>query len=638
VQAFRDVGIRTGENGTLHVIITGEYTHNELREINREMLEKKCPWMLVKPVGTELWIGPLFLPGTTGCWECLKQRLDLNCQLTVFYQTQRQTDAPLPIPAAYTPFSLQLAANHTAIETVKWLYFGTNEQIEGKLITIDARALRTQSHVLVKRPQCHTCRQGATPSLNSPVPLSSLDLKMVRCFRERNVPTPMVLSGGYREVAPEETFRRYRHHISPITGIVQSLRPYFSEEGMPIYNYSSGRNIALKSQTLFWLNSHLRSANGGKGKNWTQAKTGALCEAIERYSGTYQGDELVTRNSLEKLGEQGIHPNACMNYSEKQYQNRKELNRACPKFYFLVPRPFDESLEMDWTPLYSLTEGTFKYLPSCFCYAQYPAEDEWNLFAYPDSNGGAAGNSIEEAILQGFLELVERDSVAIWWYNRLRRPAVDLLSFNEPYFRQVINYYKILKRALYVLDLTSDFGIPTFGAFSYRLDGPRPDIFFGFGAHVDAGIAIERAVIELNQILPVVNVPEEERLKDNYRIKDQSFIQWLKTATLENQPYLVPLDDPPIRTAADYAPLCEPTIGDSVTFCVETAARVGLETLVLDLTRPDIEMPVVKVVVPGMRHFWQRLAPGRLYDVPVKMGELKTPLKEDELNPIALFI
>jgi ribosomal protein S12 methylthiotransferase accessory factor len=59
---------------------------------------------------------------------------------------------------------------------------------------------------------------------------------------------------------------------------------------------------------------------------------------------------------------------------------------------------------------------------------------------------------------------------------------------------------------------------------------------------------------------------------------------------------------------------------------------------VLDQTRPDIGLPVAKVIVPGMRHFWARLGPGRLFDVPVEMGWLPAPLREDDLNPVAMFI
>jgi ribosomal protein S12 methylthiotransferase accessory factor len=49
-------------------------------------------------------------------------------------------------------------------------------------------------------------------------------------------------------------------------------------------------------------------------------------------------------------------------------------------------------------------------------------------------------------------------------------------------------------------------------------------------------------------------------------------------------------------------------------------------------------MPVAKVFVPGLRHFWTRFAAGRLYDVPVKLGYLDVPLTEQQLNPVAMFL
>jgi ribosomal protein S12 methylthiotransferase accessory factor len=73
-------------------------------------------------------------------------------------------------------------------------------------------------------------------------------------------------------------------------------------------------------------------------------------------------------------------------------------------------------------------------------------------------------------------------------------------------------------------------------------------------------------------------------------------------------------------------------------FCKSLVEQHGMEMLVLDLTRPDIELPVVKVVVPGLRPQWPRLAPGRLYDVPVRLGWLPHPLLEEQLNPIPMFL
>jgi ribosomal protein S12 methylthiotransferase accessory factor len=194
------------------------------------------------------------------------------------------------------------------------------------------------------------------------------------------------------------------------------------------------------------------------------------------------------------------------------------------------------------------------------------------------------------------------------------------------------------------LDLTADLNIPAFAAVSHRTGGEKEkkakkeNILFGFGAHVDARIAVERALIELNQLLPIAEAPGTDRDNGKYLTEDKTFIDWLNNAVLDTQPYLAPVETAPLKKAGDYQPICKPTIYDSLVFCIETAAEHGMETLVLDLTRRDVGLPAVKVVVPGLRHFWKRLAPGRLYNVPVKMGWLDSPLNEDEMNPIGIFI
>ena len=73
---------------------------------------------------------------------------------------------------------------------------------------------------------------------------------------------------------------------------------------------------------------------------------------------------------------------------------------------------------------------------------------------------------------------------------------------------------------------------------------------------------------------------------------------------------------------------------EQVLACVKLVKRFGLDFLVLDQTRPDIQVPVVRVIVPGLRHFYRRFAPGRLYDVPLKLGLRKRQLREAELNPL----
>jgi ribosomal protein S12 methylthiotransferase accessory factor len=140
----------------------------------------------------------------------------------------------------------------------------------------------------------------------------------------------------------------------------------------------------------------------------------------------------------------------------------------------------------------------------------------------------------------------------------------------------------------------------------------------------------------MNQMLS--NLPGDRAGLSGENVDDPETLEWLKTANVENQPYLLPLTGVPARAPADFARTWSDDVAEDVTACQALVERQGLEFLVLDQTRPEIRLPVAKVIVPGMRHFWARFGPGRLFDTPVRLGWLARPLSEDELNPIAMFL
>jgi len=325
-----------------------------------------------------------------------------------------------------------------------------------------------------------------------------------------------------------------------------------------------------------------------------------------------------------------------MSFSEKQYQHREEWNANNQGWFQKVPEPFDETRIIDWTPVWSLTAQDFKYLPTGYCYYGYSQSEPLDCWA--DSNGCAAGNTIEEAILQGFMELVERDCVALWWYNQLVKPSVNLESFNEPYFEQLKQYYEGLNRELWVLDITSDLNIPCFAAISPRKEREVEDILLGYGAHFDPKIAISRALTEVNQILPNVLSFKDDGTTIYNPSADPLAVKWWQTARLSNQSYLVTDSKIIPKKSSDYLQLASDDLLEDVKLCQRIVESKGMEMLVLDQTRPDIGLRVAKVIVPGMRHMWKRLGAGRLYDVPVSMGWLKEALTEDELNPFPMWM
>lgn len=621
VATLQSLQIQVAEQGDLTIVLTDDYLHPDLAAINQAALASGQPWVLVKPVGTIVWLGPLFHPGQTGCWDCLAHRLRHNRPIEAFIQRQQQHTTPVVSPLGSLASTRQIALNMAATEVFKWIVQGGQSALKEALVTYDTIALQTQSHPWVKRPQCPSCSEmHGMPRSPLPVALG-------------HRPVTFTADGGYRCSTPQATLQTYQHHISPITGIVRGIDKIPSHELTQIY--VAKHHFLSVFDDLAGLRQNLGGRSAGKGKTDVQAKASGFCEAIERYSGVFQGDEIRQQGSYQSLGELAIHPNACMNFSDQQYRTRDTWNTQCKGWFQKVPEPFDPERELDWTPIWSLTHQVFKYLPTAYCYYGYPIQHPPDCWA--DSNGCAAGNTLEEAILQGFMELVERDSVAVWWYNRLQKPEVDLDSFDDPYVQMLRQYYHSLDRELWVLDLTSDLAIPTFAAISRRPDRPVEDIVLGYGTHFDPQIALSRALTELNQVLP--NVLSVEADKTHYpRSADPHAREWWQTATLANQPYLTPDLNQAAKRYADYPCQASSDLLENVRLCQKTVENNGMELLVLDQTRPDVGLRVAKVIVPGLRHMWKRLAPGRLYDVPVKLGWLQASLPEPELNPFPMWM
>lgn len=283
--------------------------------------------------------------------------------------------------------------------------------------------------------------------------------------------------------------------------------------------------------------------------------------------------------------------------------------------------------------MWSLTGQTQRLLPTSMLYF---GEEEAPDGLCADSNGNAAGSSPEDALIQGFLELVERDAVALWWYNRTRQPGVDLDAFGEPYIERLREGYRTVRREVWALDLTSDFGIPVIAALSRRTDKPAEDIVFGFGAHFDPRVALRRALTEMGQLLPLVSEVTPEG--GGYRITDPEPLEWWRHSTAANRPYLRADRNVPALGPRDrpYTPAGD--LREDITAITELTRSRGMDLLVLDQSRPDLELPVVKVIVPGLRPFWPRFAPGRLYNTPVELGRRTEPTPYAQLNPIPLFV
>lgn len=604
----------TSGSGDLTVVACADHLAPELRDIDAAHRAAGTPWLLVKPAGAQVCVGPFFTPGDGPCWRCLAYRLSANRKAEAHVRARCGQRGPAPRPAIGLPSLAATALDIASVEAAKWLA-GLRHDAQRSIWSYDSLTMRVTQHEVRVRPQCPGCGDPGIVARRAfePVELTS------RVKRSCD-------GGGHRSSSPQEVLDAYRHLVGPVTGVVREIRR--NETGPAFFNsFRSGSNIAAAGEGIEGLRSALRADSGGKGVTPLDAEVGALCEAVERRSGTFFGDEARVSGSYRTLGNLAIHPDTVQHYHPRQFENRAAWNAAHSSFQHIAT-PFDEDEVMDWTPLWSLTERRHKLLPTGMLYFGAPCPPSVTR----NSNGCAAGSSLEDAVLQGLLELIERDAVAIWWYNRTPMPGLDLDSFHDAWIDELREVHANLGREVWLLDVTSDLGVPAMVAASRRTNGPREDIMFGCGAHLDPRVAARRALTELNQCMPMVCEPVD------LSVLDVDMRRWFETTRLADHPWLAPDPCTAPRGLFHHGYTHRRDLIDDIRSIQETLEAKGMELLVLDQTRPDIGLPVVRVVVPGLRHFWSRFAQGRLYDVPVQLGRLAQPRRYDELNPVPVFM
>jgi ribosomal protein S12 methylthiotransferase accessory factor len=605
--ALRKLGVRVVDRSAdLTVVLVDDYLEGKLEQLNRQHLSDRTPWLLVQPSGVFPLVGPVFSPGKGPCWTCLAERMKRNREVRAMLdrrQARRVAVSPLA-KDSLGHSGIELAA----VEIAKAIASEFRTPLNDHLVSLDLSGPTIVKHYVPRRPQCPSCgRKKLRDPRREPVPpVLTAGAK------------PVMTSGGYRAVSSRATVAKYRKHVSPLTGVVSKLERV--EVDLPLNtNYYASHNFSGPAKSIHELRSGRSGGSFGKGSTAEQGEASALMEAIERYSGIFQGDEIrVARRFVDFAPGDAIWPNDVLQFSEAQYRRPPSAEDVTP-----TPPTFDRAAKIEWTPVWSLRDQRFKYLPTGMLYFFHSDASDSHMHA--DSNGCAAGNTLEEAIVQGFLELVERDSYAIWWYNRSQRTELDLDQFGDSYVRDLKNQLAETGRRLWVLDITTDLGVPSYVAMSYSTQNGQEFVEYGSGSHFDPRIALLRSLTEVNQFLSLGLM--------GLRDAGQSSNDSAGPFRLKEHPYLIPDGKPAIRPHLDMK-FGSLDTREQALACVDIAKRAGLDFLVLDQTRPDIETPVVRVIVPGLRHFYRRFGPGRLYDVPVKLGLRDTPIPESELNPL----
>jgi ribosomal protein S12 methylthiotransferase accessory factor len=181
---------------------------------------------------------------------------------------------------------------------------------------------------------------------------------------------------------------------------------------------------------------------------------------------------------------------------------------------------------------------------------------------------------------------------------------------------------------VWVLDVTSDLGIPAAVAVAQGMPSTQAPIM-GYGAHVDPALAVVRALTELAQM----QAGFYRCVTDAVEGMGPGEQKWFTQVTVADHPWMAPHGHVAPPDAPRYAAL-----GDAIDDVVARMEHAGLTVLWADSSRPDMQLSIVRTYAPGIRHFWNRYAPGRLYDVPPLLGWRDGGYGEADLNPRAMIL
>jgi ribosomal protein S12 methylthiotransferase accessory factor len=385
-------------------------------------------------------------------------------------------------------------------------------------------------------------------------------------------------SGVERSVKPSDTIRR-ASAVLDIIGVTK-VADVTDLDRVGIPNFMTVRPHDLGPGISYY---------NGKGTTRAAAHAGALMEAIERHAGErYDGPVIVSSH----------------------YNLRSEHACVDPlEIHVPMVRRYSEHSMLEWVLGFDLMTRRPTYAPLNCVVAPYDSDSGMALF-YTSTNGLASGNTRVDAVCHALCEVIERDATGLAMARADVRPAVAALLADmgfgggapaEPGKPPLISLRGLPRPAaalvrklqqagldVELLNLTSATGIATIACTITERQG-LPNVMHacsGCGTHPDARIALTRALTEAAQSRLSGIQGGREDLPDHIPAKG--------TGPAQAQPG----SGPTIRFD-EIASYQHPSVNDDVEFIIERMRQSGFEqAVVVDITRQEVGIPAVRVIVP----------------------------------------
>lgn len=335
----------------------------------------------------------------------------------------------------------------------------------------------------------------------------------------------------------------------------------------------------------------------GVGSTVQEAFQGCVGEGVEYLSQLFSSADVLTSGD-------GTAPATMLDPQSRALIGELERFRV----------PADSPLS--WFPAVRLIDGGTVLLPVDLCLRRPLGVQEFTP-PFPLSCGSAAGTSWEAAALHGLLELIERDAASLWWRGGKFGCAVpESVETEAGVLLQQLRAGASSSRRSWLLDITTDVGIPSIAALSCRPDGRG--LAFGLASRLTLQAAARSAIFELCQVelaYAVIEAKRSERGEAALNARDRVHVQRATAIDADQCALLRPAPGRAGHLAVD--PSQTPLALQAI---VRRLDELGIRTYGLDLTRLRFAIPAARIIAPALQGEPSEIVTARLANTIARTG------------------
>ena len=371
--------------------------------------------------------------------------------------------------------------------------------------------------------------------------------------------------GTHRVIEPEKTIEINENKLKKIGVTRIADITDLDRIGLPIY--TAIRPTAQDGAISIY---------GGKGIFKSNAKASAIMEAFERYSAEKQDNDKSIIASLDEINEKGeyIHP--------------ESLN---------LPKDFKKesinSMKIEWSQTCDIISNRKVYVPTNAIFHPYTYPE--SLFK-SNTNGLASGNILKEAILHGIFEVIERDAWSIFELTHKNYAQIDIDTIKSDLIQDTLSKFTSQGINIKLMDFTADIKVPTIAASADdTITKDAGLLTLGMGTHLDPEVAVLRALTEVAQSRATqINGAREDTVRADFaREAGYERMKRINKYYFKEEEHKIDMDKIKNKSSKSINE-------DLETVKEELIANDIEKILYYDLTRPEIDVNVVRVIIPEM--------------------------------------